>query len=438
MLQRLARPAGLFVGALALAALPLRAQTPAPGFELESLANPAFLSVTCTLPGGDLVTFDGVTVDRWTASGAFVQSLGSLPGLGFTFASFATPTPDGTAVLIGESGDGGTHTGALFLAPLDGSGVVHLTDLAFNYDGQFLPSGDLIVSAATGQNGPDNDLVRVTLSPLATTFVGSIAGPSGPLAVNAGGDLFYATQVFPQPPASTDVIYWTAAQLASGAFLDAGNATLFSSGYDGGASLAFDPLRDRPYLAEANFGLGVFRIRRVRKNSAHSEVVLESDAWVSNLQFVSPGGSASFDPYQPEDGLQLAFTRTDFSTVSDTHRLHPRRPQLAVSGPGTSGPGLVTLTLTGGVPNGTAFLTLSEQTNLLPGEVRRFLPGFFLHTYFAPGKTRRTPFYLPADANGDTSFQFYNPGGYAGLYAYQFLVGTSTGKFVGSSETALF
>src|SRR5690349_3205471 len=54
------------VFALALFCSGLRADTPAPGYSVQTAPSPAFAAPMVTLPGGDFVTFDGVNVDRWT------------------------------------------------------------------------------------------------------------------------------------------------------------------------------------------------------------------------------------------------------------------------------------------------------------------------------------------------------------------------------------
>jgi len=123
-----------------------------PGFELSSIPMPtgfpAFGTVTCTLPGGDVVTFDGQNVERWTAAGAFVQDLGSVAQPGY--ASFALPMPGGGSVIVAHSGDffGGV-AGRLYRVPLSGTGPVSLAQITFAYDAVFLPNGKLLVSADT-------------------------------------------------------------------------------------------------------------------------------------------------------------------------------------------------------------------------------------------------------------------------------------------------
>src|SRR6185436_9666725 len=124
------------------------------------------------------------------------------------FASFVVPTPDGSAVALGESTNNG-----IFLAQTDGSGLVPVTTVVFNYAAAYAPNGDLYVSAATGGFGNGNDIVRVRFSPPSAVNIGHVAGPSGPVTVKGNGDLCYATQDpgFPPAPGSTNVVLWSAA-----------------------------------------------------------------------------------------------------------------------------------------------------------------------------------------------------------------------------------
>lgn len=417
--------------ALVLAAAPAPADTPADGYQLGSQPSPAPFAATCTLPGGDIVTFDGQSVDRWTAAGAFVGNLAALPA--FTFSSFVVPTPDGSAVVFGESSNGG-----LFLAQADGSGTTPLVSLTFNYDADWLANGDLLVSAATGGFGAGNDLVRVTLNPPSATFVGHVNGPAGPLAVAANGDLFYATQSdsFPAPPGSTDVLRWDAAEVLVGGLTNA-NATLFGAAFDGGASLAIDPVGGGLYMAETNFGLAQYRLRLVGANPAASPIVVDQVAsFFGGLEFVDGGTSpGSFAAWQPADGVNLKYNQG-----SDQYTVRPARALLAISGPGTTGPGTVTFTVTGGVPNGIMLATACPTPFVQPGDSAFQLPTFLWVTPFTLAQTRRaspsTPVLL--DASGAGTFQIFNSGGLIGVFGWQFLVGNGAGVLLGSTSVASF
>lgn len=417
--------------ALFLAAAPAPADTPAAGYQLGSIPSPSPFAATCTLPGGDIVTFDGLSVDRWTAAGAFVGNLATLPG--FTFSSFVTSTPDGSAVVFGENSNGG-----IFLAQADGSGMTPLVSLTFNYDAAWLPNGDLLVSAATGGFGAGNDLVRVKLSPPGAVFLGHVDGPSGPLATSVAGDVYYATQVdaFPPPLGSTDVIRWSAATVAGGV-LNAGNATLFGADFDGASSIAVDPVAGDVYLAVTNFGTSSYDLRRVGASQANSPIVVDQIAgFFGGLEFVDGGASpGSFAAWQPSDGVHLKYNQG-----SSQFTVRPARPQLAISGPGTTGPGTVTFTVTGGVPNGIMLATACPTAFVQPGDAAIQLPTFLWVTPFTLSQTRRaspaSPVFL--DANGTGTFQIFNSGSLGGVFAWQFLVGNGASVLLGSTNVASF
>jgi len=409
-------------------ARPAPADTPAAGYQLAAQPSPAAFAATCSLPGGDLVTFDGTSVDRWTASGGYVANLATLPA--FVFASFVTSTPDGSAVVCGES-----TNGELFLVHCDGSGLTPLVQLAFNYDAAWLPGGDLVVSAASGGLGAGNELFRVRLAPPAAGLLGHLDGASGPLAVSPGGELYYATQSsqFPPPLGSTDVVMWTAAQVQSGA-LSNQNAIPIGTGFDGGSALAVDPLSGRLFLAETNFGSALYRIVRVGPSPASSPVVVDAgQAYISDIEILPGGGLGSFDPWQPQNGRLLRY-----NTGLEIYTVRPLRPVLAASGPGLTGPGLVTFTVSGGVPGGTMYVAACPQAFLKPAPVAYPLPTFLFVTSFTLAKTRRGSKLLPLDPAGNGSFSLDNPGALQGQYAWQFLVGDTAGVFLGSTNELRF
>jgi hypothetical protein len=351
------------------------------------------------------------------------------------FASFAICDPSGTFVVVGES-----TNQKLWTVPISGAGISPLASLAFNYDATFSPNGELFVSAATGGFGFGNDIFKVAIPGGALTPIAHVNGPSGPLAFDASGNLYYATQGpgFPAPAGSTDVITWSAAQVLAGGLTNA-NAANVCTGLDGGASLAIDPSTQKIYIAETSFLLGTNRVRRVGPTRANSPIVADAGALsIFGMQFIAGPSAATFDAYQPDTGVRLVYGATDFFSASERSIAAPARPQLTLSGPGLSGPGPVTMTLTGGVPNGSAYLLYCSQAALSPTELPQPFPGFLFHTKFLLSQTRRLPFYLPSDASGTCVFQIQNPGGLQGLKAYQFLVGGSTGIFVGSSNSAQF
>jgi hypothetical protein len=425
---------------LVAAAAPIAASdTTVPGFRLDRIANPAASSVTCTLPGGDFFAFDGVSCDRYQSDGTFVFHLGDLPAFGYP--SFAEATPDGLAVIVGESGTVfSPPDGRLWRVPLDGSGPTLVATVPQNFDGAFLPNGKLIVSATLNGAFAGNDFVLVDVPATTATPIGHVDGFSGPVAVSRTGDVYYGTVAgqIPAPPGSTDILRWGYAAILGGAWLDSNNASVAATGFDGASSLAFDPLRGRLYLAENGGVPYLHRIRRVKSTGAASPTVADGDHWISSIRFQDLGGGATFDPYQPSDGLSLVYQTSDFSGMDDLVTLAPQAPSIVASGPGLSGVGEITLSLSGAVPGGAALLTICPQTSLLPVETFYALPKFRLHTTFVLSETTRLPFLIPTDAAGNGSMVIWNSGSLNGLFGYQFHVGLPNGALIGASNVTLF
>jgi hypothetical protein len=414
-------------------ALPARSDSAVPGFTLAARANPVFGSTSCLLPGGDLVTFDGQHVERWTITGTHVATLATLPSSAWW--SFVTPTPDGSTVYFGESSNQG-----IYRAATDGSGWAWMNTVTNAYAATVAATGDLYLTAQPYGSGLGTYVVRLdTAPPYSWTAIGNVSGASGPLAFDPAGNLYYATQdtVYPANPGSTDVLRWSAAQVAAGGFSEL-DATLFAADFDGGAALAFDAKGGDLLLAECNDGLFEYSVVRVSQDKAHSQVLASAGRWITSLTLLERGSPATLDAYQPSTGTNLVYATTDFWSVDDLVTLAPARPVLSASGAGTTGTGPVTLTLSGGVPNGTLFLFFCSLSDYSPTESVYNFGGFKLFTGLTLAKSRRVQFLLPTDANGNGALTIWNPGSLQGLYAFQALVGKPSGAFVGASTSALF
>ncbi|MBM3991187.1 MAG: hypothetical protein FJ298_09300 [Planctomycetes bacterium] len=425
-----------FVLALA-SAVPTRADTTLPGFALTSATNPAPSSVSCSLSDGDFVTFDGLLVQRWNGDGSLDTTLASFQT--FVFPSFIRVTPAADAVVIGDSGTfSPTPGGDLRIVWLDGSGSGLIAPLAYNFDGKFFPNGELLVSAAPAGFGVGTDLFRVNITTGALHLLGHLDGPSGPVAVGRNGDVFYGTQQdYSLPSAPQSVLRWSGALVAAGTPLSAANAVTYAAGLAGSTALEFEPGRERLLISENSYSTGSYRIVRVRPGGGTTQPLLVAQNWISTLRFERLG-DGTFDAYQPGDGLRIAYTTTDFFSTDDLVRFAPARPQLALSGPGLVGAGAVVLSLSGGVPNGSALLTYCPQTAMLPQETSYLLPYFLLRTSFTLPSTVRMPFLVPTDINGAATVTLWNPGGLAGQYGWQFLVGRPNGTFIGASDVEQF
>ena len=428
----------VLIACVAFASGASASDTPSSGFGLSRATSPSFLAATCTLASGESVTFDGLEVDLWSSSGAFVRSLATLPA--FTYASFVRETPDHLAVVFAESGNGSGLGGNVYRALLDGTSSVMLSPLVFPYDAAFLPNGQLIVVAATQGFNLGNDFALVDPTPAPATLIGHIDGNSGPIAVARNGDVYYVTEGtgFSPPPGSSDVLRWTYASVLAHGPLDVNSAITVATGFDGASSIAFSPVKGKLHLAENNYALNEHRIWRVGTSQANSKLIVTSNDFVGGLRFANAGGAATFDAYQPDDGERLLYSVSDYFSFDDVVTVTPKRPVMSLSGPGVLGTGAVTLTVTGGVPSGSALLTYCLQSAIAPAESAVQLPKFLHHTPFALSQTVRFNFLIPSDASGASNVSFFNTGGLNGLFGYQFMVGNSAGSLLGSSNAVQF
>ncbi len=391
----------------------------ADGFELQALAYPG-QAFTATLASGDVVSWDGVEVLLSAPDGALRQVLATFPSS--VFASFVVVAPDESFAVIGES-----SVGDLYKVDLSAGGAAFLTHLFFNFDAAFDPAGDLVVSAATGGFSTGNDLVRVDPASGAQTPLAHVAGPSGPVALDPAGNLYYATQspVFPAPPGSTDVLLFAAPLLDGSSVLSEADALLIGMGFDGGASLAFDPEGPALYMAESSFGAGTSRIVRVNGLPAASPVLLAGTGglWYSNLEVQTAPGGPVLAAYQPAGGGTLRVNATDFAATSQRSALRPRRPSLALQGPGLGGAGPFQVVFGGGVPLGQGMLAFAFDAFALAREVPFSLggaPPLFLGLDL--GHAFLVPVTYGLDAGGAGTASFTNPGGLEGVLALQGLV----------------
>lgn len=416
---------------LALAAS-AAADTPAEGFALSSQPYPG-QSLTATLSKGEVVSFDGLTIDLWGADGSFLQNLATFPG--FVFGSFVVADPSESFVLVGES-----LFGDLYTVDLTAGGLTFVANLNFNFDADFEDATHAIVSAATGGFGTGNDVFRLDVTTGATTLLAHVDGPSGPVDLDPAGNLYYATQdsAFPATPGSTDVLFWSAAQLTGSPVLSAADALLFGTGFDGGSSLVVDPNDDGVYLAENNSGTGVNRIARVNGSAAASPTIVDGLNWISGLELAPGTGGALFLGYQPELGGTLHYNATDFFAVFERVELTPARPTTGLSGTGLVGAGPLDVNVTGGVPNGFFQLAYGLQSLYDPNETLvPHVGGPPLFTGLDLATIQVWPTVYPLDASGAGSVTFLNPGTWQGKLAIQALVFDASVFPVGTSTASL-
>lgn len=399
--------------------LPLSAQTPAAGWSGDTIVD--LSGAERRLSTGEVVTWDGQTVIRSSADGLTQATLFSLPTANFGGILAVDPTESFAVVGVGSV------VGELYQVDLTVGGGAQVGALTFNFDASFSPDGWLGISAPSLTGGV-NAIWR--LDPIAGTLdeVVNVAGPSGPLDFDAAGNLLYAPSTFdfPQAPGTQDVLEFAKADLdglAPGSVLVEADGTLVASGFDGAGSLVMDRAAGTLYLAENNFGSGLNRIRRVLSGPADSPVLYEGPTGQTiSLQDLIPAtGGAAFERFQPEIGGSLTFSATNFYSVFERRDLRPARPQVALTGAGTTGLGAFSVEVDGALPGGAQFLLYAPSAALVPEfAVPGLTPPIFLG--MSVGSVRSLPFPFVADGLGELDLSFFNVTGSVGAIAIQMLV----------------
>ncbi len=409
------------------------AQDAAPGW--QGPLDPVPVSGTRVLSNGDLLRWNGASLDRLAADGSLIQNFATFDPAVFTGAFGVAP--DESYAIFGES-----SFGDMFRLDLDTGNITFLVTLLWNFDLDFSPSGDVFVSAASDGIGT-NRIHRVDPLTGASELKVVLSGPAGPLAFDLFGDLYYITQSgsFPTPLGSLSILRWSGFQLDAPVLLTASDAFVVLTGLDGGSGLTLDPNSNQLYFGETNFSPGYLsKIRRVGFSQAASPVLYEGPpgAFLSVGQFLPSTGPAVFAGFQPESGGSLRFSYNDFATVSARRVLTPARPTAAFSGPGTTGAGVVTLELNGGQPGGLAWLAYATPADVLPVEQALFfdplVPSF---AGISPIALQFFPALFQVDGNGSVALPFFNDGSLLGVLAAQWLVLDGAGNLRGTSTTAV-
>jgi hypothetical protein len=237
---------------------------------------------------------------------------------------------------------------------------------AFAFDLARAPTGELLVSANPKWPSPS-----ATAGIWGVDFAGGnhreivmLTGPSGPLAFDSQGNLYYAMQssIYPTPPGSVSVVRFdrslVQAVLAGAPPLTLADATSVLSNLDGAYDIAFDD-RDRLYVTDPQKG-GVVRTEP-NAGSLASEPLLQKpqapDTTVTTqLAFADGGTAATFDPHQPSGGGAMYVQATDWSLRAEIWRVRPQRPAVISSPTSRASRGPVTFFLSDLPPNGVAWL----------------------------------------------------------------------------------
>jgi hypothetical protein len=397
----------------------------APGFGADATHVYPASDIYTSLSNGNRVTFDGLHVALETDAGMPIGTLGSIAAQ--AFGSFLIVDPTSTYVLLGEN-----TTGAIYKVAFSG-GVTPIADLDYNYDAAFEDASHVLVSAATGLG---NEIYRVDVNTGVTTHVVHANGYSGPIAVAANGDLYYCTQddsSFPAPPGSSTILRWTNAAIHSGSVQTEGTASVFAAGLDGGSSMNFEHVFGHLFVCEAPF-VGTNRILEFDPAGTRVDEVVTTANTLSKLEFFYGAGAASFQAFQPAN-VTMKYRSTDYNITftSEIVTVTPKRPVATVSGPGLTGPGSVTFSVSGAQPNSSFFVIAGPIGLYNPIETAYNNGTYLFHTGIPYTSIRRTGINAATDANGAGSFTYYNPGSLQGTRILQALVRDEHGVFAGSS-----
>jgi hypothetical protein len=241
-------------------------------------------------PNGNIIAYSGKSVIEVTPTGTVVRTLyTSSTTLASSFLKV-----DGTngKVYFGES-----STGTIKAVNLDGSGLRDVTTVNFNYDMVIGPSGRLIVSASSA-DWSSTYLYSINAATGATSLFGTVAGPSGPLALGADGSLYYGTATGDWSATGTQgILSWSSSllndALAGTGSLSASNASSVIGNTDNVNSMAFDAAGRLYYttsqqqpgriwrvsggsqeLAAASNGQGYYWLTTLRYNQATDQLAV--------------------------------------------------------------------------------------------------------------------------------------------------------------------
>lgn len=424
-------PLCVATASIALAPMATAQDTPRDGFALTPLTYPGQATVA-TLSNGDVIAFDGTSVDRFDSNGLLQQNLATFGS--FAFGSFLLVDPSESFVILGESSTHDIHK-----IDLTSGGLNPIANLVFNYDAAFETPTSVIISAANGGFGSDNEVWRLDTDSGATTLVATIAGPSGPVAVDANGDLFYATvsTSFPAPAGTSDVLRFDAVDLTGVPVLDASDATLFGAGFDGAGDMVCDTATGRVYLAENDFGDGTNTVFQVGPTRALSLDVVNGLTFnaIGGLEFDAGTSPATFAPFQPAFGGQLRYTTTNFFSIFERNQVQPARPAVNLAGPGATGPGAFAVQLTAAPANGVAVFVFGVQSLYSGVELPFLLGGAPIFSGIDLGTAIIGPI-VGTSASGTAQLNYMNDGTLGGTAVIQAICADPVFGIVGSSGVA--
>lgn len=382
----------------------LAAQQFAAGIDHHVASLPPGSGAVCVLAANDAVWFDGQRLWRQQANPA--KPILQLPAPAFW--SFTIRT-DAGHVLFGEN-----TTGTLWLVPLNGPvPTTPLCTIPFHYDAALLSPGKVVLSTRPGGFSGGSCLVLLDLATAQRRTLAAIPGASGPVAVAANGDLFYATAstLFPTPPGLTSILRFPRAIVDQAILVHGrlliGDAIVVQSGLDTASDLCFDDDDDLLFADWLNNTIG--ELNDATGPSPWLGAPLASYGLLPGaamLQFAPASGTGVFEPFQPARGT-LFVHETDYFSTSSIRALRAARPELAVpvATPVPSGPFAVQVQRA----PASAFGLLAIAIGTAGADVELALPGSEGPLVWNPTAAAvMVPFAV--DAQGDATIAAVNPG----------------------------
>lgn len=309
-----------------------------PAYNVSTLA-PNVAGGFSHLPDGDILALtsdfaNGPTLLRIDRNGDGIPAGGVKVLAQFdssTFPDFVRVAPSGAFAIVGLSGS----SDALLRVDLKTEALSTLLNAPGNYDLAFLDDGHAYLSANPGFFDPSQpseiDLLDLTTSPPTSRVAVAIRGvPSGPVALNNAGDLYFvkSTYTFPPPPLSSRLLKFTSSDLAKA--VDAGTPlselnSPIDIGIEGGFNLAFHGVGlTGGELYFTNFGPAIFRMKEQTLTAEKFLTVTNpQDAAFTYLSFYQPTGV--FDLSAPSASVLAASLATDSFTKNSLLEVRPLR-----------------------------------------------------------------------------------------------------------------
>jgi hypothetical protein len=409
-----------FVLLTAAAVVPAQASVAQPGFAATATftdtAHAASIRGVFALPGASDRHLVMTPRILWEAGATFDPASGHdrrvirFATEDIAFVDVAT-TANGTEVLAA-----GLASGRIVRADLTTYQVTqYAIGVANAFDAVRLANGDLLLSAnpTWPASGAASGVWLVGPGKVPRELL-RLVGPSGPLALDAAGDLIVGEigPIAPPPPGTARLLRIPAARVQQailGASLTMADVSAIGAGWHGlydlvvatdGRIVASDPASNlvhatvpgglTPAAVWCDVGAGRFATRMRWHDAANA--------------------NTPFAGYMPaERAPALSVLCSDYVAASELVRIAPQRPRASVQPGPTLPPGAASLELTAAPPLGLAVWFASVPTTA-PEQPLAAFPGAPLWHGLDPASAVAIAM-APIDANGAASVPWANPGG---------------------------